>query len=202
MMDKWLKILSLISLIFMNGGASSAELSKPEALVHELSHTVTQRLQAVPVKERSNEKAAALIREVVLPHFNVEEMARRIVGAPWKTATESLKAQFKTEFTRMMINSYAAAFKSYRGETVRVLPLREAVKSPLQIASEIILKNGAHVKIYYALKLHGTRWYVYDFSVNGVSIVNNYREQFNGTLRQQGLSGLVKQMQLRAAARK
>lgn len=202
MVNKWLNC-KLIALFFVCGCASGVEqFSPPEALVQKLSQTVTEHLQAIPIKERTSERVSALMREVVLPHFNLEEMAQRIIGATWQTAAESLKQQFKIEFTQMMINTYAAAFKAYRGEEVRLLPLRGAVKSPLKIDSELKLKNGTCLEIQYALKLQDSRWYVYDFSINGVSIVNNYREQFAGTLRQQGLSGLIRQMQLKAAVRR
>ena len=106
-------------------------------------------------------------------------------------------AEFEKEFTRYVTRTYSAAMQSYDGETMRFDPIRGNIGNKVRVSSDLILKNGPPIQLQYSVEKHGNNWLIYDFSVDGVSIVKNYRTQFAGTLRQKGLDGLVKELQKR-----
>jgi phospholipid transport system substrate-binding protein len=81
--------------------------------------------------------------------------------------------------------------QSYDGETVKFHPVRGAIGNRVQIDSDLLLKNGPSIQMQYRMSEQSGRWVIYDFSVDGVSIIKNYNSQFAGTLRQSGLNGLV-----------
>jgi phospholipid transport system substrate-binding protein len=119
-------------------------------------------------------------------------MSQAVVGRNyWQQASSSTQQQFVKEFTRYIIRTYASAMQSYDGETVKFYPIRGAVGSRVQIDSDLLLKSGPPIQMQYRLSVQSGRWIIYDFSVDGVSIIKNYNSQFASTLRQSGLSGLV-----------
>ena len=85
-----------------------------------------------------------------------------------------------------MIRTYSSALQAYDGETIKFLPIRGSIGSRVQINSELLLKSGPSVHIQYRLLQKNGKWLIYDFSVDGISIVKNYNSQFASTLRQGG----------------
>ena len=94
-----------------------------------------------------------------------------------------------------MIRTYSSALQAYDGETIKFLPIRGSIGSRVQINSELLLKSGPSVHIQYRLLQKNGKWLIYDFSVDGISIVKNYNSQFASTLRQGGVVTLVQQLQ-------
>ncbi len=140
----------------------------------------------------------SLVNRILLPHFDLTNMSRAVVGRDyWQQASNATQQQFIKEFTRYVISTYSAALCSYDGETVKFYPIRGQVGDRVKINSDLVLKSGPAIQLQYSLAKASSEWLIYDFSVDGVSIVKNYNSQFAGTLRQVGLDGLVKEIQRR-----
>jgi len=136
-----------------------------------------------------------IVRRIALPHFDANAMARSVVGRQfWQASNPNVQRQFTSEFTQYVIRTYAAALANYNGQKIRFFPIRgyDASQSRAQVNSEILQNDGPPIPVNYRLIRTGSgNWLVYDFSVEGVSIVQNYRSQFASTLSKSGLSGLV-----------
>jgi len=139
-----------------------------------------------------------IVDKILLPHFDLVGMPRSVVGREaWQQATATQRQQFIKEFTHYVTKTYAAAMASYDGEVIKFYPLREDLgnKTRVQIDSDLLHKNGPPIQMQYRMVKSGNTWLIYDFSIDGVSLVRNYQEQFATTLRQGGLAQLIEQLQ-------
>lgn len=160
--------------------------------VDMLQGATNQMLSALQQTQNRNAQSLyALVRRILLPHVNLDLMSQLVVGKYWAQATPEQRSQFKNEFTQFVTRTYSTALNSYSNETVRYFPIRGGVTgNRVQVNSAIDQKNGSSISVTYRLIQTGGDWKVYDFSVEGVSIVENYRSQFADVLRTGGIEAL------------
>jgi phospholipid transport system substrate-binding protein len=136
-----------------------------------------------------------IIHRVLLPHVDLESMSRSVVGREyWTQATPAQKEDFKHSFTNLVIKVYSAPLASYNGEKIEFKPLRDASSVRPQVESVVIRKNGQHIPVSYRMIQAGGAWKVYDFSVEGISMISSYRSQFDTVLQQKGMAGLLNRL--------
>jgi phospholipid transport system substrate-binding protein len=133
-----------------------------------------------------------LARQILLPHMDVPTMARLALGRDaWSKATPAQQQQFTTQFTTLMIRTYSTALASYTNQTVQYNPVRGSYTNQVQVDSKILQQGGPAIPVSYKLVLRGNQWLVYDFSVDGISLVQSFRSQFAQALNQGGMPGLL-----------
>lgn len=136
-----------------------------------------------------------IIHRILLPHVDLESMSRSVVGKEyWSKATPQQREQFKQSFTNLVIKVYAAPLSSYNGEKIEFKPMRDASAVRPQVESVISRKNGQRIPVSYRLVQSGGAWKVYDFSVEGISLISSYRSQFDTILQQKGMAGLLNRL--------
>jgi phospholipid transport system substrate-binding protein len=139
-------------------------------------------------KERRN-----LIRSAVDERFNWEEMARRSLARHWDQRTAEEKREFVHLFADLLERTYLDKVEDYSGEKVRYEG--ETMEEDYAIVKiKIITKKNKDILVEYRLKKRGNDWFIYDVSIEGVSLVNNYRTQFNSIILQSSYGNLVKKM--------
>lgn len=135
----------------------------------------------------------AIIREVANERFSWEEMARRSLGAHWRDRSESEKKEFISLFGDLLERTYIDKIESYSGE--KITYINEAVDGDYATANtKIVTKNGTEVPLDYRLMKSNGQWKVYDIVVAGVSLVNNYRSQFNSILVRSSFKDLLEKL--------
>ena len=142
----------------------------------------------------------SIIRRIVLPHFDLNVMSQAVVGKTyWQAADAATKKEFINEFTTYAIRTYAGALESYNGQQVKFYPVRgyDPSQTTVQINSDVLQKDGPAIPLSYRTIKRGSGWIIYDFSVEGVSFVQNYRSQFASTLQSSGLAGVVRDIKAR-----
>lgn len=140
----------------------------------------------------NSQVVSSIIHRVLLPHVDLETMSRSVVGKEyWNQATPAQREQFKRAFTNLVIKIYSAPLSSYNGETIEFKPLRDGSGNRVQVESIVSRKNGQRIPVNYRLVQSGGSWKVYDFSVEGISMIRSYRTQFDGILQQKGMAGLL-----------
>lgn len=162
-----------------------------DRMIVELNRNINQLQSNLPLVE-------GIVRRIALPRFELNTMAQFVVGRYyWQQSSPALQQEFIRQFTTYVIRTYASAISSYDGETISFFPIRNYTpgQARVQINSNINRKDGPPTQVQYRMVATGGTWLVYDFSVNGVSLVQNYRSQFAGTLQQGGLTLLVQQLQ-------
>jgi phospholipid transport system substrate-binding protein len=136
------------------------------------------------------------IRQLAAGLFDFEEMARLTLAGHWKGRTPPEQQEFVRLFTALLERSYLSSIENYAGEKITFLG--ESVSgSYAQVRSRITTERRLEISIDYRLLDTGTRWLVYDVVLDGVSLVSNYRSQFNSIIRTSSFAGLLAKLQNR-----
>jgi phospholipid transport system substrate-binding protein len=139
-------------------------------------------------KERRN-----LIRRAVDERFDWEEMARRSLARHWDQRTAEEKKEFVRLFSDLLEQTYMGKVEDYSGEKVRYEG--ETTEGDYAVVKiKIVTKKNKDLFVDYRLKKRGNDWFVYDVSIEGVSLVNNYRTQFNSIILQSSYENLIKKL--------
>lgn len=137
-----------------------------------------------------------IINNIIVPHFDLQGMARAVVSRDvWMQASPEQRNQFTRQFTTLLVRTYSSALASYSNETVEFMPSRNAGGGRAQINSQIVRQGAPAITVNYRLALVGSNWKIYDFTVEGVSLLESYRTQFADVLSQGGgLQGLINKL--------
>lgn len=131
-----------------------------------------------------------LLEEVIGQHFDFEEMAKRSLAAYWKNRSEAEQQEFVSLFQSLLSKTYAGKIENYSGEQVQYL--KERLKESYAEVQTTIVSSKTAISLDYRLLLKDGTWRVYDVVVDGVSLVKNYRVQFDRIIRDSSYEELVK----------
>lgn len=142
--------------------------------------------------EKTQERRQALWKEISIV-FNFEEMSKRALGQHWKKRSPEEKKEFVELFTNILKDAYIGKTDTYNGE--KVVLLREKQDSDYAVVqTRFITKNGTEIAVDYSMLNNSGEWKIYDVIIEGVSMINNYRSQFNNILLKSPYENLVKRM--------
>jgi len=173
--------------------------SSPMEMLQSTSDQMLAALKQDQVTIKTNQQAVFdIVHRILLPHVDLERMSRTALGRDaWLQATPKQKAQFKTQFTTMLIRTYASALASYTDQTVQFFPIRGGItpgQTQVQVKSQITQRTGSPVQVVYNLIAKDGTWKVYDFSVDGISIADSFNSQFASELQNGNLDLLLKKL--------
>jgi phospholipid transport system substrate-binding protein len=163
----------------------------------DVKQTVDQVVSIVAdanLKKPQNEaKRRAALKSTIGRIFDYGEMAKRSLGVHWKKRSSAEQKEFVGLFATLLENSYANKIESYRDE--KILYDKETVDGDYaEVKSRVVTAKRDEYTLDYRLLKQGGRWMVYDVVIEGVSLVSNYRNQFNKIIRNQGYAELVKKL--------
>ena len=166
----------------------------------QLVKTVTLEVVELIAKDKeiqsgNRAKLVQLIDAKVLPHFNFSAMTALALGQSWNRATPEQKKRLTEEFRTLLVRTYASALAAYSEQKFDFRPLR-AKPTDTDVTVQVrVLQAGAQpVPIDYSMEKTSSGWKVYDVMVAGVSLVANYRTEFNNLVRESGVDGLIKNL--------
>jgi phospholipid transport system substrate-binding protein len=141
------------------------------------------------------------LRQIVAQTFDFTEMSKSALGYHWKQLTPPQQKEFTDAFIAFIEDSYLSKINDYRGQQVAFLAARNDGPQYAQVNTDIIQPNGGdpiHVN-YLLVKEDGT-WRIYDVTVDAISIIANYRNQFNRVMNNKGYDVLIKDLKGKQAA--
>jgi phospholipid transport system substrate-binding protein len=187
----WLAIATL-----MFAPLVAAETVAPDVLVKNTANDVLEIIKKdKDIQSGDMKKITALAEEKILPHFDFDAMSRSVLGKNWREASKEQQAQFVTEFRTLLVRTYASALAKYRNQTIDYKPFRAQPSDTRVTVKTLILQpGGPALPIDYVLKQTGDAWKVVDISIEGVSLVTNYRGQFTNELKQTDMNGLIQRI--------
>jgi len=166
----------------------------------KVRQTVDNVLTIVDNKALQPQERRTQIRQAVLQRFGFEEMAQRSMGPHWRTLTPQQRQEFVGLFTDLLERSYINRIANYKAGPQGVhYPKEDISGDQATVYTEITTERGEPVNVYYRLLHKDGDWKVYDIVIEGVSLVNNYRTQFNTIILKDSYAGLVKQMRTKLA---
>ena len=169
----------------------------PDVLVKNVTTEVVELIvKDKEIRSGSRAKLIEVIEQKVLPHFNFSAMTALAMGQSWNKATPEQKKRLIQEFRTLLVRTYASALAAYSEQRFDFRPLRARPTDTDVTVNVRVLQSGAQpVPIDYSMEKTAGGWKVYDVMVGGVSLVANYRTEFNGTVREAGVEGLIKNLQ-------
>lgn len=177
------------------GPAIRSEAGEP---LDKIRQTVDDVLAILAQQTGDTQQRRAQIRQAVLKRFGFEEMAQRSLAQHWHALTLQQRQEFVALFTDLLERSYIKRIESYRGGRQGVRYTTEASSGDnATVDSEIRSERGEPTAVEYRLLYKDNDWKVYDIIIEGVSLVNNYRTQFNSIIVKDSYAGLLKQMRLK-----
>jgi phospholipid transport system substrate-binding protein len=189
--------------------SAAAQDQAPDVLVKTVTLEVIGLIQKDKEIQAGNRaKLIALIESKALPHFNFESMTQLAMGQGWRKVTPEQKPRLVAEFKTLLVRTYASALSSYSGEKFEFRPLRAKPTDTDVLVQVRVLQPGREpVPIDYSMENTAAGWKVYDVNVAGISLVANFRTEFNSLVRDTGVEGLIKTLvsknrSLEAAGRK
>lgn len=182
--------------MFISSAALAADVTPPDVLV---KNTATEVLDVIKkdkdIQAGDTKKIVALTEEKIVPHFDFERMSRIVLGRNWASMSKDQQTQFVNEFRSLLIRTYSSALAKYRNQTIDYKPLRAAPgDTDVTVKTEIIQPGGPSVPVDYTLRKRDDGWKVYDVTIEGVSLVTNYRGQFANEIRQGGVDSLIQKL--------
>ncbi|MFC1823235.1 phospholipid-binding protein MlaC [Thermodesulfobacteriota bacterium] len=158
----------------------------------------TDKILAIVTDQALKDPARAaerkrLIREAVNERFDWEEMARRSLARHWSKRTAEEKQEFTAVFSKLLERTYMDKVEGYSGQ--KVIYEDEVIDGDYGLVRvKIVTSKEMEIPVKYRLKKRGSAWLVYDLSIEGISMVRNYRVQFNNIIRRSSYQNLMKRL--------
>ena len=133
------------------------------------------------------------LKQVLFTRFNFTEMAKRSLGPNWSRRTPQEQEEFVRLFTEVLERTYGDIIESYSEE--KILYIAEKVDGAFaDVNSKVVTARGEEYSINYRVQLFGNEWKVYDVVAENISLVNNYRSQFNRVIAKSSYEELVRRL--------
>src|SRR5262245_460287 len=188
----------VVTVVLAIGLLASLTATRPAAAAQPLDQLKTQldrvvkTLENPSLKSKPPERRTA-VRRIAEEIFDFGETARRSLGRHWQARTPDERAEFVRLFTDLLERSYMSKIELFNGE--RIAFVGESVEGDTAIVrTKIVSRQGTEIPVDYRMLRRGDRWLVYDVIIEGVSLVANYRTQFNKIIQTSSYQELVKKM--------
>jgi phospholipid transport system substrate-binding protein len=142
--------------------------------------------KSMPVRQRRRE-----LREAIENEFDFTEMSRSALGYHWRNLSPDDRAQFTGLFTAFIEDAYLSKIQDYSGQQVRFDGQTSLGQGYTQINSDIIQPGKGPISVNYLLLQKSDSWKIYDVTVDAISIIANYRNQFNRVINEKGFPTLM-----------
>jgi phospholipid transport system substrate-binding protein len=191
----YLLVVSLLALLAGRPGAVVAGVEKqsPEETVKTVTTEMLTALRSEQEGYKNDPRQmVSLIKRVIVPHFDIQIMAREALGLNWRRATPEQQKRFITAFRHLLVNDYANEFRDYSNQTVEVLPEHAGSgKDYALVATHVTSPGEQPVRVDYRLYRVGSDWRIYDVEIDGISILFTYRNTFSEELQRETLDALI-----------
>lgn len=181
----------LVALCFFLGNVPGVLASE---ITDNLKTTIDEVIQIVSDENYKTDKRSRRekLRQVINKRFSYEQMSMRSLAQNWKSLSDEEKKEFIHVFSKLLENSYANKLESYQDEKINYV--EEVIKGNYALVRTEIARKDDNVAVNYKLiRLNGD-WKVYDFVVEGVSLIKNYRSQFSKIIRSESYKALIEKM--------
>jgi phospholipid transport system substrate-binding protein len=195
MIDRKNIIAALLATCLLTLSPAALRAGVPTDQVRQTADRVLSVLQDSRLKSADKQKERRdQIRQIVASRFDFGEMAKRSLGSNWQKVNNDEQRQFVELFTELLEKSYADQIESYDGEKI-VYGRENVSQDQADVDTKILTKKGEQISVNYKLRSAGNDWKVYDVVIENISLVNNFRSQFNRVLANASFAELLKKLQ-------
>jgi phospholipid transport system substrate-binding protein len=169
----------------------------PMAVVQQ---TVNDALGVLRNKQVPPEQRRDQLRQIISRTFDFTEMSRSALGYHWKQITPAQQQEFTTVFTTFIEDSYLAKINDYSGQQVQFVRQTKDGAQYAEVATNIVQQGKQPIAVNYRLLSENGQWQIYDVTVEAISIIANYRNQFNRVMNNQGYPKLIADLKSKQAS--
>ena len=187
----WLSFLVVVFAVIL---AWNPGLAVASQVTEDVKDTIDKVIEIVGREDLKDNKEARreALREVIDQRFNYHQMVRRALAKNWKGRSDQERREFTGLFKKLLENSYASKLESYSDETINFTD--EVIKGKYALVKTEVVRKASTIAVDYKLINGGGVWKIYDFVIEGVSMVRNYRSQFSKIIRKDSYEGLVRKL--------
>ncbi|GMW05646.1 MAG: ABC transporter substrate-binding protein [Gammaproteobacteria bacterium] len=189
------KLLSslVLAAVFTAAGAEETAQQVVEQAVDRISAQLNGRREELAANKQ---ELYALINRELLPKFDVDYAGRLVLGKAWRDATPAQRQRFVDVFYNFLLRSYATAILKFEQDDIRILPQRAPPQDGRTLVrTEMKMPDGTLVPVNYSMRSTPEGWKAYDVRIEGISYVQNYRNQFNAEVAAKGLDALIERLE-------
>ncbi|MGB5883337.1 MAG: ABC transporter substrate-binding protein [Desulfobulbales bacterium] len=185
-------LLTVSVFTIATGGAASAT-EKPMDQLQVAVDDILKILQSAELKgpEKKGERHQ-LVLNIVADMFDFREMARSSLGQSWNTLTPEEKDTFVGLFTTLVEQRYIGKIDSYNNQ--KVVYKKQLVKGDKAMVYTAIIDKDLEIPIVYRLEKNKGKWLINDLKIENVSLIVNYRRDFDSIIRKEQFAGLVEKI--------
>jgi phospholipid transport system substrate-binding protein len=181
--------LCMITILFLATNACAGVTDDVKSVVDEVVRTVSDKDM-----KKNDQKRRQALKKSISTIFDYNEMAKRSLGKHWNQRSATEKKQFSELFASLLENSYSGKIESYNNE--KIVYLKEIIDGDhAEVKSKVVTAKRDEFSLDYRMINQNGKWMVYDVVIEGVSLVSNYRTQFNKIITTDGYPVLVKKLQ-------
>jgi len=194
---------AMLVLMVMQAASPAPAWAFPTAM-DTVNAVINKSLPVLRDKKTPLPQRRRQLRDLLEQHFDFADMARIALGYHWRELNATQRSQFTVLFTAFIENAYLSKIENYSGQDVTVLGENPEGTGFSRVRSQIIQQGKQPIKVDYLLRELDGDWKIYDVTVDAISIIANYRNQFNRVINDQGFDKLMgdmraKQQQLQAS---
>jgi phospholipid transport system substrate-binding protein len=185
---------ALLALVLAGGAAGAATGQTPNQVVETTANELARRIEGRQAElEKNPEALYALVNDVFLPVFDTDYAARLVLGRHGRSATPAQRQAFIDAFYDFLLRSYARYVLRFEKDKVKILPPGRSQPGGDRalVLTKMALGDGKQIPVDYSLRQTPDGWKAFDVRIEGVSYVQNYRNQFDAEIAQKGLDAVI-----------
>jgi phospholipid transport system substrate-binding protein len=179
-------------LLLISSIANAVDYSTPMGRVQD---SVEQIIGVLRSDDLSREQRWALVAEVIDNSFDFRSMSQSVLSTSWRRASLEERERFIEFFSQYIENTYRSKIEAYTNQ--KVIYGKETIRGDRAVVETVIVTDSTKIPVSYRLKNNQGDWYAYDVVIEGVSLVNNYRNTFSAIAKNEGMEGLLSDIQRR-----
>jgi len=203
MMRSFLLVLLAALAGIVPAAAADAPASKsvpgpgPQELMEKVSQDVLRDLDANrAVYAKDPVKLRGLVDKYLLPNFDVEFAARRVLGKHWTTATPEQRTRFIDAFVGSLMGDYGDAILEFTADRLKILPFRgDPAATSATVRTLVKRSGGTEVPVNYTLRATPQGWKAWDVTIEGISYIKNFQNDFGTEINEKGLDHLIERLE-------
>jgi phospholipid transport system substrate-binding protein len=176
---------------------SPVDASGPSQLIESVANAMLKELDANrPAFRKDPAKIYAVVDRILLPYFDVDYAARLVLAKHWRTATPEQRKRFVDAFYKSLLNNYGDALVEFTGDRIKVLPAKvEPAATSATVRTEVKRSNGDRIPVNYSLRKGEAGWKAWDVTIEGISYVKSFREDFGSEIDQKGIDAVIQRLE-------
>jgi len=189
-----MKIIKYIITIFLFFSITTYAGDSPDIFLKKSVREVAQFISENKETLENNESfLKAKVDQLIIPKLDIELMSKIVLGKKiWLSINNYQREKFILAFRGLMVKTYMKSLTAFNGEKIEFMPYKEGKRSDIAKVKSIYLLPEGEIAVNYRLKSNkADEWKVFDISIDGISLLRNYRSDFQNHVEDHGINALI-----------